>query len=138
MNLDNWQNGDLIITRPHDLPFITHYGVLIWLNTEWYVLHSIQKEGVTREKLSDVLARNSVLRIEKTKISGKSTDDLMARFAQYSGRKYDLDEFNCEQFVSEFINGKPFSFQVLFTKVILVLLITLIVGWIIKFLFFRK
>lgn len=136
--MKNWQNGDIIITRPHDLPFITHYGILVLIEGKWFVLHSIQKEGVTKESLEDVLARNSVLRIEKSAISGQTTDKLLAKFAQYAGRKYDLDNFNCEQFVNEFTKGEAFSYQVLFTKVIIGLFIILIIGWGIRLIFFRK
>ena len=121
------RNGDVIETKPVSYPVFSHYAVAVKIREEWWVIHNIQLEGVTKELLSDLLKRHEVNSVRASKITGWSTDKILKRYDEFDKLKYNLVYYNCESFVNDFTGEKPRSLQsIFFGLVILIVLFFLI------------
>lgn len=109
-----YQNGDVIELKPYSYPLISHFGVLVFLDNEWWVLHTTEDTGVSKQPLSDTLKSGKFVAVKPSNISGIDSWSLMQRFSIYEGMKYDLEELNCESFVNLITKEKVISWQYIF------------------------
>ena len=130
--MQNYKNGSIIQVRPNEYPLILHYGILVNYVGEWWVLHNNESNGVHREKLKTLLERSKIVQIIDTKLTGKTTNELLERFKVYEGKSYDIVAYNCETFVNDFVNHKKYSKQaIIYTSLILITIVFLTV-WVTK------
>jgi hypothetical protein len=109
-----YSNGDVIELKPYAYPLISHFGVLVFLNGEWWVLHTTEDTGVSKQRLEETLKTGKFVAVRPSKISGIDTWSLMQRFSLYEGMKYDLKNLNCEAFVNLMTKEKIISWQYIF------------------------
>lgn len=123
-----YNNGDVIELKPYSYPLISHFGVLVFLDNEWWVLHTTEDTGVSKQRLEDTLKSGKLVGVKPSKISGIDSWSLMQRFSIYEGMKYNLEELNCESFVNLMTKEKIISWQYIvgasfvFTVVVLIFL----------------
>lgn len=125
-----YNNGDVIELKPYSYPLISHFGVLVFFDNEWWVLHTTEDTGVSKQQLSETLKSGKFVAVKPSNISGIDSWSLMQRFSLYEGMKYDLEELNCESFVNLMTKEKIISWQYIFGAS---LVFTLIVVVILKF-----
>ena len=105
------ENGSILVVRPHEHPYILHFGVLLFHAGSWKVMHNNEESHVHMEELESLLKRADYVTIQRSPVTGQSALFLLDRFEQFKDAKYDLVEFNCETFVNHFTNQKPISRQ---------------------------
>lgn len=130
--MQNYKNGSIIQVRPDDYPLILHYGILVNYLGEWWVLHNNESNGVHREKLASILDRSTLIQVIDSKLTGKTTNELLERFKAYEGKSYDLVAYNCETFVNDFINQKKYSKQTIIYTSLILITIVFLTAWITK------
>ncbi len=126
-----YQNGDVIELKPYSYPLISHFGVLVFMEGEWWVLHTTEDTGVSKQLLSETMKSGKLVGVKQSNISGIDYWSLMQRFHLYEGMEYDLEELNCESFVNLMTKEKIISWQYIFGAS---LVFTLVVVIILKFL----
>lgn len=105
------ENGSILVVRPHEHPYILHFGILLFQAGSWKVMHNNEQNNVHIEELESLLKRADYVMIQRSPMTGKSALFLQERFEVFKDAQYDLVEFNCETFVNHFTSEKPISRQ---------------------------
>jgi hypothetical protein len=99
------QNGDVVETKT-TYPLINHFGVYIEIDGKPNLIHNTPKKGSAIDSWEKFFGDRKLLRVNKTRISGISTDDLMRKYLS-KRKEYHLFFFDCEDFV-EAITGEDY------------------------------
>lgn len=91
-------NGNIIITRPVKIPGLLHYGILFEEDGVWYVLHNTPFRGAVADRLDDFLKSRRKVSIKPSRLSGRSTQEILYRF-ESCPHQYHLLNYNCEHFI---------------------------------------
>lgn len=123
-----YKNGDIVETKPYAYPLISHFAILIFWDGYWQVIHTTTDAGVSMQRFSEFEKTGKIVAIRSSRISGISSDELMSNYRKYAGKKYDLEDFNCETLVNLFVENRKISYQyilfqsIVFTAILLFLI----------------
>jgi hypothetical protein len=93
------QSGQLIKATIDNMPFIYHYGIALVHNNEVYVLHNTPFRGSVIDTFNNWIKGRNIIEVSQTDLIGKENNYILAQFDTACRKKYNLFNFNCEQFI---------------------------------------
>lgn len=94
------KNGDVLKTQSK--PFIFHYGVYFIENGTSKIVHNSNTQGIIIQEWSDFFKDRKLIDIYTTNISGCDIDYIYKQYEFLKQKQFNITDYNCENFVSEF------------------------------------
>lgn len=103
-------SGQLIKTKTN-IPFISHYGIVIVIGSHVKVLHNTPGRGSVIDDIDYFLEERILVSVEDTDLVGKTNQSIINRFHNVCKRDYRLFSYNCEHFIDCMLNQNKRSEQ---------------------------
>lgn len=100
----DYKNGDVLKTTTK--LFVYHYAVYFNENGVDKVVHNSRSKSVNIQTWDEFFIDRELIDVFETNISGCSVDYIYQKYNELKDKKFDLTDFNCEDFVIQFTDTK--------------------------------
>jgi len=97
---ENYNNGDVVKAKANIL--LNHYAIFFKdIDGEAKLIHNTPLKSVVIDKWDDFFKEREFISIQKSLISGIELNKLMDKYNLLKVKKYNLFNYDCEDFISE-------------------------------------